>query len=609
MAITATFKADFSSFLDAIDKAEIALVDFSKGASRVESSLNRMVDKFSGRKLIQDAMLMTKAIEEIGGATKLTEQELASVGAVAADAANKMRALGMDVPENMANLAKHAREAKTELADMGSLVKNLAGAFGVTFSLQALGSFVMGIAESAKQMRNLSIETGISTTKLQEMAAVTGDLGVSMDDLGRTIYAMSTRVAGGDQSAAGAIHALGLSLEDLKGKSPDEMFRTLLKAIDQVPDHLEKTRIAADLFGSRVGAAVVRVAKDFDQAVEAARKTNKIMSEDSVRAGAKFAETWDRMKTNIQNTSAHVLGPGMSAANSFIETWENAPSRLQGAKRILFEIQAMMRGMDPGAIQEILEAQGKAKTDISLPKEKPPTPPLTYEQRFLAIQKDQLQALTEQQEHYLDGLYDLGILTEANAKVFDVSAEQMEAYRRKTEETIQTQAQLSDQLRAMKNLQSELLNKGIELTDQLNQKKQKQLDIQDAYIQGLKTQAIIQEDEAKRVNIERALGPQQANPATAAMDKLNATLERIADMEAKTGMFMGESRVKAYQDLDEAILGKLRSGVGPGGLVPPTTVNASVQVSGVLDPRTVKELAKAVSDELMYGSGRQFENR
>jgi len=66
MAITATFKADFSSFLDAIDKAEIALVDFSKGASRVESSLNRMVDKFSGRKLIQDAMLMTAAIEEMG---------------------------------------------------------------------------------------------------------------------------------------------------------------------------------------------------------------------------------------------------------------------------------------------------------------------------------------------------------------------------------------------------------------------------------------------------------------------------------------------------------------------------------------------------------------
>ena len=66
MAINATFQADFRSFQDAVAKATVSLADLSKGAGRVESSLNRMADTFSGRKVIQEAVLMEKAIESIG---------------------------------------------------------------------------------------------------------------------------------------------------------------------------------------------------------------------------------------------------------------------------------------------------------------------------------------------------------------------------------------------------------------------------------------------------------------------------------------------------------------------------------------------------------------
>ena len=81
MAINAVFKADFSSFQTAVDKAQAELVDLSKGADRVGTSLNRMVDQLSGRKLIQEALLMDKAIESIGGTSKLTESS-ASLGAL-----------------------------------------------------------------------------------------------------------------------------------------------------------------------------------------------------------------------------------------------------------------------------------------------------------------------------------------------------------------------------------------------------------------------------------------------------------------------------------------------------------------------------------------------
>src|SRR6188508_2624004 len=108
MALNATFKADFSSFFDAVSKAEVKLVDLSKGAGRVEQSLNRMVDNFSGRKLIQDAALMEKAIEAVGGTSALTAKELQAVGVKANEAIAKLKALGQDVPQGLQNIAKEA---------------------------------------------------------------------------------------------------------------------------------------------------------------------------------------------------------------------------------------------------------------------------------------------------------------------------------------------------------------------------------------------------------------------------------------------------------------------------------------------------------------------
>ena len=59
--------ADFSSFTKAVDNAVISLKGFETGAGKVGDSLQRMADRFDGRKVIQDAILMADAVEKIGG--------------------------------------------------------------------------------------------------------------------------------------------------------------------------------------------------------------------------------------------------------------------------------------------------------------------------------------------------------------------------------------------------------------------------------------------------------------------------------------------------------------------------------------------------------------
>src|SRR4051812_48586747 len=111
MALSASFRADFTSFVEQCQKAEVELRSFETGAGKVEKALNRMTDGFSGRKLIQEATLMATAIEKAGGVSTLTANELQSVGARANEAAAKMKALGLDVPQGIQKIADASKNA------------------------------------------------------------------------------------------------------------------------------------------------------------------------------------------------------------------------------------------------------------------------------------------------------------------------------------------------------------------------------------------------------------------------------------------------------------------------------------------------------------------
>ena len=124
--MNATFVADFSDFYSAVQEATVKLREFDSGASQVEKSLSRMVDSFSGRKIIQEATLMAEAIERLeGGLSSLSDAELQKVAATASLAVEKMRALGMDVPPSLAELADRTKDVATQNETLGVSVTTL----------------------------------------------------------------------------------------------------------------------------------------------------------------------------------------------------------------------------------------------------------------------------------------------------------------------------------------------------------------------------------------------------------------------------------------------------------------------------------------------------
>jgi hypothetical protein len=422
LSITARFAADFQSFYAAVDQADAKLSDFQAGAGRVESALNRMVDNFSGRKLIQDATLAAEAVERIGGTSKLTEAQLQRLAAQASEAAAKMTAMGVTVPPGIQKIADELKPVHSELSKIEEQALHLGERMVEAFALHEMVRFVGELAEGAKALRNLSLQTGIGVQSLQVLSLATKDYGVDAEQLGRAVFQLGRRIAGGDESAAFAIRMMGMSVSELRGKDPETLVRMIAEGIAKIPDPLQKSVAASDLFGARLGGALIAVSQHLGTTMDALRRTNRVMSEETVEAAAHAADSYDHLVANAKAVATTVAGPLFSALAGSIDQVQKAESRW----RFLDNAWKMGIGtaMALAAMQEdaAAAAEKHAAADVHLTNI---TPHMTA---MLDLAKNAAIALTGEQKFYLAQLKEMNELTPKNAELVGVSAAQFKVY-------------------------------------------------------------------------------------------------------------------------------------------------------------------------------------
>lgn len=304
MAVTAKFIADFSSFNDAVNKAEVELRSFETSAGKVEKSLQRMTDSFSGRKLIADATLMAEAVERVGGTTKLTAQELAKVGSTAAEAAAKMRALGIEVPPGIQKIADQTQHLNKSQTDLIGTLKNVAGAFGIAFSAQALVGFVRKVFDTASAVRDMATTLGISTDAAQEFAFAAQQTGTNMGVIERAIFKVNDALATGKDSFRGALRQAGLELNDLRNQKPEDAFRAMTEAIRLLPPEFDKTRVASELFGEKLAKELMPAILEGFVAIG---KQAPKMSGDTIKALEEAQDAWEKFGTAVVVHSGNML--------------------------------------------------------------------------------------------------------------------------------------------------------------------------------------------------------------------------------------------------------------------------------------------------------------
>lgn len=451
MAITGRFEADFESFYTAVEKAEAKLTDFQSGAGKVENSLNRMVDNFSGRRLIQEATISAEAIERIGGTSKLTGDELQKVAAKASDAVAKMKAMGVEVPPGIQAVANELKPVQKEMGFLEEQASSLGTKFVAAFAVEQVISFALNVGKAQQALSRLSAETQIGTDDLQDLTAATSDYGLSNEDLAKALFSVSKGIAGGDDSVSRGLHKIGLSLEEVKNLQGKELFLTIEAGLAQLQGSLRDTA-ASDIFGSKLGSAMAGFAKEAEGAIQKAAEFNDKLSPKEIADLKAYADEVDRLSKNFGTLKDKLLGGIAGAINSISDANKNGVSWWTLGTAAIKDHLSQILGMGPGvslitelAISEakVADAQAKAaegSTAVAAELSKE-----AQAAQFLAsLRLDSAKQLQPYQQQGLEDLRSMGQLNQQNAAAIGVSADQFKQYTEQVRIAEQTTKSLTD---------------------------------------------------------------------------------------------------------------------------------------------------------------------
>ena len=232
-----------------------------------------------------------KEIDKAGDKSEDAGGKLKKVGEIAADVGKAMAAA-------VAAIGTAAVAAGKKLWDMSNDV----AAFG-------------------DNIDKTSQKIGISAESYQEWDYVFQRCGSDVNNLQTGMKKLSgviTDAASGSDSAAEKLSAVGLSIEDLNGKSQDEQLSIVISALQKMESGAERTAAANDLLGKSAVdmAAVLNMSAEETEALkQEAQDYGMVMSNEAVAASAAFEDSLTRLQGTMGGLKNRMVGellPGIT---------------------------------------------------------------------------------------------------------------------------------------------------------------------------------------------------------------------------------------------------------------------------------------------------------
>ena len=158
-------------------------------------------------------------------------------------------------------LVKGLQKASKKLKAFGDAIagwgKKLMG-IGTAIAAPLVG-FAKVFASGSKELQTLSQRTGISVQSLSELAYAAHLSGTDMETLEvgiKRMQKMLYQAATGSQTATDALAQLGLTVEDLRGLSPDQQFKLIADKLAAIQSPAVRAALAMQIFG-RSGTALL----------------------------------------------------------------------------------------------------------------------------------------------------------------------------------------------------------------------------------------------------------------------------------------------------------------------------------------------------------------
>lgn len=309
------FSADTSDLDQFIVKLEQGLSNASEKAAASTQALKAAQDEFRAS---------IRAVSDEGGDTtdnleRLAQAErnlaLAAAAAKAEHAALKAELLGTKEASSIAG------EATAELTGkLGSM-------FGLIAAAEGLKMLIEHTQQSVLQLGLLSDKTGIAIETLAGLEHVAEGTGVRFEEVATALIKLSRAQAlaiEGGHAQVAAFQRLGISMNEIKSLSPEELFYRIAGAMANAKSHAEQNASAFVLLG-RGGAALIPI---FNHGTEALRAQIEVAAKASgvTNEARQAAQEWEEQSANFSETIKALLIPAMKLIVPEIKSLEQAGS-------------------------------------------------------------------------------------------------------------------------------------------------------------------------------------------------------------------------------------------------------------------------------------------
>ena len=218
----------------------------------------------------------------------------------------------------------------------------------MTSSLSALGT-VLGLAQvasgkfaaslsqiggQAESTRNMAERFGSTVEQIQVLGFAAESAGVGMGQLAKAQQAFYTNVSKVKlgqlntetvKEAKISFDKLGISIEDLRNKSPQQVFALVAERLDGVADAADRSAIAFDLFGKQ-GGNILPALRGLKEAEQDAARLGTVLSQTDFKMFEGVDQSFDRLKNASSNLAATML-----VSFAPLQTgWNNLMAELKG---------------------------------------------------------------------------------------------------------------------------------------------------------------------------------------------------------------------------------------------------------------------------------------
>lgn len=177
-------------------------------------------------------------------------------------------------------------------------------------------------AEYGDNIDKMSQKLGLSAEAYQEWDFIMQHSGSDIDKMSTSMKKLAEAVQDPSKDAAAAFERLGISLEEAKNLSQEDLFAKTITALQGLESGTERTALANDLLGKSamdLGALLNTSAEDTEAMRQQVHELGGVMSDEAVKASAAYQDSLQNMKTAVQGAGRSLVSDFMPSITTIMD--------------------------------------------------------------------------------------------------------------------------------------------------------------------------------------------------------------------------------------------------------------------------------------------------